>query len=189
IRRQLFHLCLGISLTLLYYFNLIDALMLFVVVVLGGFLCLLCKQIRIPILDWFLRNFEREDQRKIFPGRGTLFFFIGVLLAVKLFEKDIALAAIMILALGDSVSHVVGRYFGRIKLFSQTKMLEGTLAGVVAGFAGAVLFVPIIPAFLGSLAAMVLEAVQIELNGRAVDDNLFIPLIAGTVIYLVLLYL
>jgi dolichol kinase len=192
IRRQLFHVFLGIVVVILYYFNLIDAFMVFVVVVLGGFLCFLSKKLDIPVLSWFLRKFEREEQIGIFPGRGMLFFFIGILLVMKLFEKDIALAAIMILALGDSVSHLVGKFFGKTRnIFNghSRKLLEGTIAGAVFGFLGALLFVPIPEAFFGSLGAMVVEALEFDMNKRTIDDNLIIPLVAGTIMLLVRNYL
>lgn len=192
IRRQLFHLLVGISIALLYYFELIDALMVFVAVVLGGFLCFLCKRIKVPVFDFFLRNFEREEQRKVFPGRGLLFFFIGVLLVMKLFEKDIALAAIMVLALGDSVSHLVGEGLGETRnIFNgkSRKWLEGTIAGTGAGFLGAIFFVGFLPAFLGSLGAMITEVWEFEMNGKLIDDNLIVPLVAGTVMFLAGRYL
>lgn len=192
VKRQLFHLVLGLSIVTLYYFDLLDALMVFVIVVLGGFLCFLCRKIDIPVIGFFLKNFERKAQKDIFPGRGPLFFFIGVLLVMKLFEKDIALAAIMVLTLGDSLSHLIGAGFGRIKnIFNgdKRKLLEGTIFGTLAGFLGALIFVSPLPAFLGSLGAMVAEALEFEMNRKSVDDNLIVPLVAGTVIYLVMTYL
>lgn len=192
LKRQLFHILLGIVISLLYYFDLIDALMVFVVVVLGSFLCFLCKKVKIPVIEFFLRHFEREEQRKIFPGRGVLFYFIGVLLVMKLFPKDIALASILVLALGDSMSHFFGKYFGRTRnIFNRRsrKLLEGTVAGTLAGFLGALVFVPFPEAFLGSLGAMAAEALHFELNQHQVDDNLVVPLVAGTIMYLIRGYL
>ena len=52
------------------------------------------------------------------------------------------------------------------------------------GFVGALLFVPIPEAFLGSLGAMIAEVIEIELNQNQLDDNLVIPLIAGTIMTL-----
>ena len=126
--------------------------------------------------------------RTRFPGRGTLFFVIGSLLVIQLFELKIALAAIMVLTLGDSVSHLFGAQFGQIKnIFNgkSRKLLEGTLAGTVAGFFGAMLFVPIPEAFLGSLGAMIAEVVQIDFNEKTLDDNMVVPLVAGTVMLIV----
>ena len=62
-------------------------------------------------------------------------------------------------------------------------------AGTLAGFAGAVIFVPIPEAFLGSLVAMIAEVVKIDFNEKSLDDNLVVPLVAGTVMLLVRSYL
>lgn len=188
LRRQLFHFLLGLVIVILYQLNLISSLIIFVILVLGGILVLISKRARLPIVGWFLDNFERKEQIRIFPGRGALYYFIGVLLAMQLFEKDIACAAIMILALGDSVGHLVGRYYGKTRWINSKKLLEGTLAGALAGFLGAVFFVNPLEAALASIGAMVMEAVEIDLNRTALDDNLYMPLVAGTVIYLLRLY-
>ena len=110
---------------------------------------------------------------------------------VELFDRDIALASIMILALGDSISHLVGEKYGRIKnIFNWkgTKLLEGTLAGTFAGFLGAAQFVSWQTAFVASFAAMVAEVIKIDFNDNTLDDNLVVPLIAGTVMFLIKSY-
>jgi dolichol kinase len=188
VRRQLFHFLLGLVIVVLYQLNLINSLIIFVILVLGGILILISKRVKLPVIGWFLDNFEREEQIKIFPGRGALYYFIGVLLVMQLFEKDIACAGIMILALGDSVGHLVGRYYGKTRWINSKKLLEGSVAGALAGFLGAVFFVSPLEAALASIGAMILEAVEIELNRTAVDDNLYMPLVAGTIIYLLRLY-
>jgi len=117
-----------------------------------------------------------------------IFFFVGVLLAIQLFDQNIALAAIMVLALGDSVSHIIGAQFGKLRnIFNikSKKLFEGTVAGTIAGFIGAASFVPIPEAFLGSFAAMIAEVIQIDLNETTLDDNMIVPLVAGTVMLLV----
>jgi dolichol kinase len=96
------------------------------------------------------------------------------------------MASIMVLALGDSVSHLFGLHFGKTKHpLSKTKFLEGTIAGFVAGFIGALVFARWLEAFLASLAAMLIEAVEIKIGTQQVDDNLIVPLIAGGVIWVV----
>lgn len=190
--RQLMHLLIGIGVAVTYYLDILTPLMVFLLIVIGGMASILSKRVRLPFFGYFLDRFEREDMRKTFPGRGMIFFFVGVLLVMQLFKKDIALAAIMILALGDSLSHMVGERFGQIKnIFNgkSKKLFEGTLAGTLAGFLGALLFVSPLEAFLGSLGAMVAEVIDIDLNGSPVDDNLIVPLVAGTIILLVRSYL
>lgn len=110
---------------------------------------------------------------------------------MQLFDKDIALAAIMILALGDSISHIVGERFGHIRnIFNgnSKKLFEGTLAGTAAGTLGALLFVPFPEALVGSFAAMIAEVIEIDLNSKPLDDNLIVPLVAGTVIMIMRKY-
>jgi len=148
--------------------------------------------INLPIITRSLNYLEREEIKKKFPGRGVMFFFIGVLLVLKLFPEDIALAAIMILTLGDSISHIVGGKYGRLRnLFNgkSKKLYEGTIAGTLAGFLGALIFIPATEAFLASFTAMVAEVIKIDFNDHTLDDNLVVPLVAGTVIFLLRTYL
>ena len=129
--------------------------------------------------------FDREKDKKVLPGKGVIFFFVGVLISIELFSKDIALASIMILSLGDSLSHLIGRRYGKIKnVFKRNseKVIEGTFAGVLAGFLGALIFVSPIEAFFASFVAMMAELIEMQLGEVIVDDNLLIPLIAGTTI-------
>ena len=102
-----------------------------------------------------------------------------------LFEKDIAMAAIIILALGDSFSRLIGP-FGKIKHpFNDKKFLEGVIAGMVAAALGAMLLVKPLEAIAASFFAMLLEGVNLRLFKFKIDDNITIPLIAGFVIWLI----
>ncbi len=190
--RQFLHIMIGLSTVLLLYLDILSPLSLFLLVIIGIFASLICKRIRLPVFSFFLDNFEREQEKKSFPGKGMIFFFIGVLLVSHLFPLDIALAAIMILTLGDSVSHIIGEHFGQVKnIFNKDgkKFLEGTIAGTAVGFLGAALFVSVPEAIFGSGFAMLAEVVKIDFNDSTIDDNLVVPLVAGTVIFLLKKYL
>ncbi len=183
IRRQIFHSLLGLVLIILLVLNLITAWHLFIVLVIGGILALLSRKYKIPIIYWFLKKFERRSELKKLPGKGPILFFAGVLLAIKLFPKDIALASIAILAFGDSASHLVGKYFGTIKHpLSSKKVLEGSLAGLVFGFITAMFFVNPLEAFVAAMAGTIIEVLEIEVNKKLVDDNVTVPLAAGTAV-------
>ena len=146
----------------------------------------LSKKVKIPVVYQLLQKLERSEELKRFPGKGTIFYFIGVFVSLMLFPKDIAMASIMVLALGDSVSHLYGIHYGRTKHpLSKTKFLEGTIAGFVAGFIGAFVFLPWHEAFFASLAAMVVEAIEVRVGTQQVDDNLVVPFVAGAVIWAV----
>ena len=187
-KRQVMHILVGLVTVALVYLEILSPFAIFLLIIVGILLSFIVKRMRLPLISNFLDHFEREEQKKTFPGKGTIFFFIGVLLSVQLFEWDIALASIMILTLGDSISHLFGAQFGRLKnIFNgkSKKLLEGTFAGTITGFLGAVFFVPIPEAFLGSAAAMIAEVIKIDFNDSTLDDNLVVPLVAGTVMLLV----
>lgn len=185
IRRQLLHIAIGFVTLSLIIFGVLTPLILFLIIVLSAGLSILSKKYRVPIVSWFLDNFEREKERERFPGKGFISFFVGILLAVKLFQPSIAYASIMVLTLGDSVSHMIGSHIGRIRNpLNGIKSVEGNLAGGLAGFMGAVLFVSPGLAIIGSFGAMIIEAIQIKMNESIVDDNIIVPLVAGAIMVL-----
>ncbi len=185
VRRQLFHALLGIAIVFLLSKGYLNAFLLATITAAGLILSFLSRKAELPAIAWLLDKFERKDERKRFPGKGALSLVAGALVAVLLFPKNVALAAIMVLALGDSFSHIVGRFFGRTKQPFSVKLVEGTIAGIVFGFLGAVLFVGTIEALAAAAAAMTIEAVEIRLGKTVVNDNLLVPLVAGVVIILI----
>ena len=184
--RQLFHIFLGIAIVVSLVYDFIDKKLIFIIIITGLVLSYLSKKIKIPIVRQLLQKFERKKELNEFPGKGTIFYFIGVYIALFFFPKDIAMASIMILALGDSVSHIYGLHYGKVKHpLSKTKFLEGTIAGFAFGFIGALVFAKPLEAFFASLIAMIVEAIEIKIGTQQVDDNLIVPFVAGTVIWLV----
>lgn len=187
--RQLFHIFFGIGIVVLLVYGFIGKNFILALAVIGLVLSYLSKKARIPIVYDLLQKFERKDDLKKFPGKGMIFYLIGIYFALVIFSKDIAMASIMVLALGDSISHLYGLHYGRIKHpLSKTKFLEGTIAGFVAGFIGAFVFLPLQEAFFASLAAMVVEAVEVKIGTQQVDDNLIVPLVAGAAVWAVRLF-
>ena len=186
LNRQLFHIFLGVFIVILLRYGFIDKKLIFIIILIGLLLSYLSKNIKIPIVHNLLEIFERKEELKKFPGKGIIFYFIGVYIVLLLFAKEIAMASIMVLALGDSISHLFGLHYGKTKHpLSKTKFLEGTIAGFVAGFIGALVFVKPIEAFFASLVAMIVEAIEIKIGTQQVDDNLIVPLITGIVIWLI----
>ena len=184
--RQLFHIFLGIGIVALLVYDFIDKKIILAVIIIGLILSYLSKKIEIPIINQMLQIFERKEYIKNFPGKGIIFYFIGIYIALLLFPKDIAMASIMVLALGDAVSHLYGLHYGKIRHpLSKTKFVEGTVAGLIFGFIGAFVFLPWHEAFLASLAAMIIEAIEIKTGTEQVDDNLIMPFVAGAAVWAV----
>jgi len=177
LRRQIFHICLGLLIVALLYYEFIGPWTLFITLIIGSIISFISLKYKIPLISWFLKKFERPMDH---PGKGAICFLIGTLLAIKLFPKDIALASIMVLALGDSISHYIGKFHGKIKHpFDNRKRIEGHIAGVIFGFIGALIFVNPLSAIVASFFAMLAEAMEIEFNHRIINDNISIPLVAG----------
>ncbi len=185
LRRQVFHLLLGIFIASLVEEGVLNPVVLAVLIVLGFFVSFYSKSHYIPVIGWFLKKFERPEYQKSFPGKGALFYLLGVFIVLTLFEREIALAAIMVLALGDSISHLWGIHFGKISNpFSDKKFLEGSIAGFAAGFVGAVLYVSPFEAAMASGIAMFAEAIEVKIGVEQVDDNLIIPIVAAVTIWI-----
>lgn len=189
LHRQVFHILLGLMIVFLLLYDIIDKNILLIFALIGLIFSYLSRKIDIPVIKSLLEKFERKENIKNFPGKGIIFYLIGAYAALLLFPKEIALASVMILALADSVSHLFGLHYGKIKNpLSSTKFIEGTVAGFAAGFLGAIIFLPWHEALLASLAASMAEAVEIKIGAQQVDDNLVMPFVAGAVVWIARLF-
>lgn len=179
LKRQAFHFFLGIAIVLLYNFHILNARRMFIILIIGILLSIASSRYRVPGIAWFLDKFDRKHAK--FPGQGAVFYVLGCFAVIGLFPPDIASAAILVLAAGDSFSTIIGKHFGKHRMGS--KSIEGTVAGIVLGFLGAFLFVPFLTAFLGAFVAMLSEALDIRLFNKVIDDNLLVPVVAAIVMY------
>lgn len=182
-RRQIAHLFIGMTIVFLLKLKLLSSGLLFVILIIGGLISFISRKYKIPIIYEILLFFERPEDLKTFPGKGSLFLIMGSWLTTIFFKEDIALAAIMIVAIGDSVATIIGKFFGKIKnpLNSQ-KHLEGTVLAIVFSTLGAFYFVNFKAAFAASLITLVIESIYPSRLSKIIDDNLIIPIIAGLII-------
>ena len=123
---------------------------------------------KIPFISGLWRLKEKDR-----PG-GQVFFLIGAIIALAVFDFRIALAAILMTVFGDMAAALVGKRFGKTWL-TKTKALEGILAE---------LFVNLIIAFfiIGNLViilVMAFTATIVETLVDKLDDNLMIPIFSG----------
>jgi len=177
-RRNLFHLGIGTLVAVLLYFNVLNVLIILLVTIAGLLLSLTSRKKRVPVVGFMLERFERPDVAGSFPGKGATYLFLGILLSVALFPRSIALASIMILTMADSVPCLVGSR-GRIRdPLNDERFLEGTVAGFLLAFIAASFFVSPIEAFIATAFSVVIESFE-KINGRRIEDNVAIPLVAG----------
>jgi len=189
LKRKILHLLLGILGLLLLVYNLISRFQIFIILAVGVLISLLSIKFRIPGISFFLDNFEEKQPGQL-PARAVIFAVVGALLALQLFPRDIALASLAILAFADPISHLVGRILGKTQHFLDNKKnIEGHIAGALASSLVAMFFVHPALAIAGSIAAMLFESIIIEIQKIKLDDNLIIPLAAGTTMFLIVRFL
>ena len=101
---------------------------------------------------------------------------LGSLLALTLFPPQAAAAAIFVLAFGDSVSTLIGKFFGRLRpSFLSGKSVEGSLACFTVS--GLIFFLAF-HEWRMAIAAATVSTVAEALPFRDFD-NLILPLAAG----------
>jgi arabinofuranan 3-O-arabinosyltransferase len=104
------------------------------------------------------------------------FFALAHLAAVLALPRDVAVAAMWGVSVGDAAAAVVGHTLGRVRLAHASKSLEGSVACFVATLAGSVLVARLTPAeaVLASAAATLAEWPR-----RPLDDNIRIVAAVG----------
>ena len=181
--RKLFHIVFGILVLLGFaylewgiFIRIIFVLFLYVI-----FLTLINIKRKIPWLKFFTKDHEEK-----FPLKGFLFFIVGSVFVMYIFNKDIALASIAILTFGDSVSSMASIFGKKYNLnpFRKYKSLFGTFVGMIVAFFFALLFIDPLSALVGSSFGLFSECIAIKLGESDADDNLIVPLAAATAIYL-----
>ncbi|MBI4164034.1 MAG: hypothetical protein HY512_04175 [Candidatus Aenigmarchaeota archaeon] len=145
-----------------------------------------------PVMGFrkFVLFMERKKVRR--PFFGALLFYLGCFISFVLFPIPIAAASCSILAIGDSLSTIIGMKFGKIKIYNK-RTLEGSLAFFAGAILISLLFVDYKIALIGAVVGMVTELFggSTKLKNKAwfIDDNLLIPTISGAAMFLVSLVL
>ena len=123
----------------------------------------------------FFGKLIREHEQ--FSLMGSTYLLLASLLAIEIFPREVAAAAIGFTVLGDAFAAMVGKAWGRHRFFRKT--LEGALGGLVACVVWAALLagsghLPWGVAMAGAAAASLVELLPIPL-----DDNLGMTLVSG----------
>jgi len=183
IRRKSIHLIFGTILILLIFLNILNLFHFAIFVAASVFVSFLLMNYKIPFATYLLEKLERPENLKKFPGKAVIFMFIGILLSLILFDRNIAIASIAIVIFGDAIAALFNVAYGKTKhpfSVSNRKLLEGTIAGTIAGFIAAVFFINWKLALAGSIFGMIFEALEIKINKEIIDDNIVVPIVAGT---------
>jgi dolichol kinase len=125
-----------------------------------------------------LKIFEGTYREKEKENVSTLIWTLsGTFLTIFLFSenKNVVTLSLLYLSLGDTVAALVGVKFGKIRLGSRGKSLEGSLAFFLIAFLCSLFFVKIEYAFISAFLGAAIEFLPLP-----IDDNFVLPIfIAG----------
>ena len=125
---------------------------------------------KVPLFHFLFREKEKSQLA------GHVFFTIGAIISISVFSETIAYAAILMTTFGDMSAALIGKAFGKMRIYNG-KSIEGCAAEfVVDFFIGYAFLGNWFVAFIMALVATVVETVVGE-----IDDNLAIPVFAGFV--------
>lgn len=179
-KRKLIHLS-ALSIPILYYLipEYISKPVLLLVT--AGLITIEVLRLKFPSLKVIFMNVAHSliREHELTTLTGSTYLLISSSICVFLARKEIAIAGISYLILGDSMAAIIGKRYGRIKIFGKT------LEGFLACFSTCLAIGLIIPridfavAIAGAFAASLVELFPIP-----IDDNLRIPLISAGVMQL-----
>ena len=107
---------------------------------------------------------------------GATWLAVSLLLAAAALPRDLAIATMWAVAVGDPAAALVGRTVGRLRLHPEGKSVEGAVACLATTFAGAAL-IAALPLALAAAAGA--AAALAEWPRGPFDDNLRIAVSVG----------
>jgi dolichol kinase len=186
IARKLVHLLFGFLMIGIVFFGFYPEILLSCMLLVATIASVIIKKGKDRFSSYTLFTYyttlERKKDLLRFPLKGIITFLIGTLLTVLLFERHVAIAALVILTIGDASAHIIGRYYGRIKIFNNLKNIEGTLIAILFCMLINFFLLHYLISFISAILALFVEAYEIKIGQHYLDDNIYLPVIAGIII-------
>jgi phytol kinase len=138
---------------------------------------------KIPFLNKLWKYLRRKKEKDKLGG--DVFFLLGAILVLAIFDTQIAMAAILMTTFGDLAAALIGSKFGK-HFFMKERAWEGTIAEFVVNI---LIGIGVFFIYAGNpissltiwiiIIVMSLTATIVETLIYKMDDNLVIPLFAG----------
>ena len=126
------------------------------------------------VVGYMLRSAESKTLT------GATYVIVGSFLTVLTFSREIAITALFILSISDTMASLIGRNIPIVRIGG--KSLGGSLAFFVSALVIArLMHIPWSAAEAGAITGTVVEAAPLRLGNFAIDDNLSVPLMVGLV--------
>ena len=147
-----------------------------------AFLLFEILRIKHPDLNRFYNRFFGRVTRDFERGRltGAAYVMISSFILLLFFDMYVCIASILIMSYSDTAAAIVGKKYGKVKIFNKT--LEGSFAFFVVGLFIILAIYPNISLFYSLLALII--ATIVELLPFKVDDNLSVPLTVALIMSL-----
>jgi len=182
ISRGLFHLIAGLFFPISALFVTKIIILISLSTITAVFVSLDLLRFRYPgLATWAFRTFRiflRNSEKSQLTGASYL--LVASLISFLAFPRDIAVLSLCFLAVGDPLASMIGSQIGKIKIFDKT--LEGTLVCFTACLVSGLILLNFsiniswLLIIVGSFVATLAEFMPLRIN-----DNILIPLSAGTV--------
>jgi len=118
---------------------------------------------------------------------GMAFLIVGTFVTIFVFPPKVAMLALILLAVGDPASSIIGVLYGKDKIWGR-KSLQGAMGGfAVCTLAGGIYYLAqnimveriVLVSLLTGLIGALSEIIQI----KKLDDNMTFPIFAATGLY------
>ena len=134
---------------------------------------LFIPRFRDKIHPFFAPILRVAEEKKL---SGVTYMLAGAWVTIYLFEKEVAIIALLLVSLSDAAAAIVGTAYGRIHLWKKT--LEGTVAFfTVTG----IMMILVANLSLAQKLAGMFSSTLVELLPIPVNDNLSLPIVTALV--------
>lgn len=187
-KRQAIHIGIAFFAFILKYLTRWQALALAVLAVLFNLFVIPKSRIK--------HHIYREDEHIKQHAIGFIAYPLSIAILLLIYPLDIVAIAWCVMGVGDGFSSIIGKTFGKKKLFwNRRKSYAGFFAFVASSFLAVLLVMlwnnmalHIVSVFFISIAVSLTGAV-IESIPTNVDDNLSVPIITATLAYLLIRFI
>ncbi|MCK4234625.1 hypothetical protein KAU34_00270 [candidate division WOR-3 bacterium] len=179
--RKTFRVCVGSLFPIIYYFSPTRLLPICLLLYLSGIMTVL--EILRRIVPGSYRVMVEHSKGILKEKAGFLLgstnFLIANLFCIIFFSKSVAIASLLFLTFGDATATIVGKRFGKIRLFHGKSLIGSASFFVTCFIIGLILMVlpwieiGFLVILIGSLTAAIIELLPIPL-----DDNLTVAPVA-----------
>jgi len=175
IRRKIFHL---VSLVIPLGYMMLDreltlkaVAVSFVVVITMELARLFIPRFRSKIHPFFSSIMRGAEEKKL---SGVTYMLIGAWLTIYLFEKEVAIIALLLVSISDAAAAIVGTAYGKIHLWQKT--FEGSVAFfTVTG----IMMILVSDLSLEQKVVGMIVGTLVELLPIPVNDNLSLPIVTA----------